>query len=241
MTPFGAPETRGNAPMAVAAPDASLARTLVAILVIAGLAAAAAHGLTLGFAVWTAEGARRLTWTQQPAAVPEVVVEGPGVPAQPLSVVLGQGGGPVLVDFIYTRCETVCSAAGGVFQQAQAATAPSPHVQLLSISFDPVHDDMAALGAYAARLGADPAVWRFVRVSDPARLPKLLERFGVTVVDDGRGGFAHNAALLVVDRRARLVRAFDFDDLSGALRFAASLPAAPLILPPPAPSAGGAP
>jgi protein SCO1/2 len=68
-------------------------------------------------------------------------------------------------------------------------------------------------------------VWRFARVADPARLRLLLDAFGVTVIDDGRGGYEHNAALLVVDTRGRLVRVFDYDDLHGALYFASLLPA----------------
>lgn len=203
------------------ASDTSIPRTLASTLAVVLLAFAAAHWLTLGFEVWTTEGARRLAWARAPATVPDVLVEGPGVAAQSLVALLAQGG-PTLVDFIYTRCETVCSASGTVFQQAQAAGTPGRRLRLLSISFDPANDDVAVLDAYGARMGADTAVWRFARVTDPARLPRLLDSFGVTVVADGRGGFEHNAALLLVDGQARLVRAFDYDDLQGALRFAAS-------------------
>lgn len=208
-------------------PDASFPCTLAAALLVALLAFGAAHWLTLGFEVWTAEGARRLAWARQPVAVPDVIVEGPGLAAQPLGALLAQGSGATIVDFVYTRCETVCSALGGVFQQAQGTlmVAPaSPAVRLLSISFDPVHDDLATLQAYSASLQADPAVWRFARVADATRLRSLLEAFGITVIADGRGGFEHNAALLVVDGRGRLVRAFDYDDLQGALQFAAAPP-----------------
>jgi protein SCO1/2 len=212
------------------APEVSFARTLITTLGIALLAFAAAHWLTLGFEVWTAEGARRLAWARRPAVLPDVAVEGPGVAAQPLAALLAQGGGATLVDFVYTRCEAVCAALGGVFQQAQAAVmaVPSaPRMRLLSITFDPVHDDVPALAAYGAHLQADPAVWRFARVADAAQSRLLLNAFGITVVADGHGGFEHNAALLVVDARGRLVRAFDYDDLQGALRFAAALSTTP--------------
>lgn len=215
--------TSHTAPAAI-----SIARTAGATLSVIALAFAAAHWLSLGFEVWTAEGARRLAWVRQPAAVPEVVVESPGLQAQPLAGLLSQDGRATLVDFVYTRCETVCSALGGAFQQAQAAIVSAPglsRVRLLSISFDPTHDDVPTLAAYGARLPADPAVWRFARVADPAQLRRLLDAFGVTVIDDGRGGFEHNAALLVVDPRGRLVRAFDYDELQGALHYASSLPA----------------
>jgi protein SCO1/2 len=40
----------------------------------------------------------------------------------------------------------------------------------------------------------------------------VFGRFQVVVIPDGMGGFEHNAALLVVDGRSRLVRIFDYAD-----------------------------
>ena len=45
----------------------------------------------------------------------------------------------------------------------------------------------------------------------------------MVVVPDGLGGFEHNAALLVVDEQARLVRIFDDTQGDAALAFARSL------------------
>ena len=194
---------------------------LSALLVLAGYASAA--WLTHDFQVWTAEGARRLEVAQHPVPVPPVTVEGPGIAAQSLPTLLAQGGGVTLVDFVYTRCQTVCLSLGSSFQQLQAAlqadrnAGATPKVRLLSISFDGAHDTSAVLQAYARSLQADPALWHWVRVPDAAEQQALLQRLGVVVVPDGRGDYEHNAALLVLDAQGRLVRIFDLAEQQLAL------------------------
>lgn len=196
---------------------------LCVLLALGGYAGAA--WLTHDFQAWTAEGSRRLEVALAPVPVPPVLVEGPQLPAGPLTRVLGAGAPVTIVDFVYTRCETVCLSLGGTFQQLQAAleAAPgAPRVQLLSVSFDP-RDSSADLQAYAARLKAQPQHWRFVRGVDPRQTQALLDAFQVVVVPDGRGDFEHNAALLVVDRGGRLVRVFDIGEQELALNYARHL------------------
>ncbi|UCV00104.1 SCO family protein [Acidovorax radicis] len=200
---------------------------LACLLALAGYASAA--WLTHDFQIWTAEGARRLEVAQHPVPVPPVTVDGPGMAAQPLPALLAQGGGVTLVDFIYTRCQTVCLSLGSSFQQLQAALladrAAGAHagVRLLSISFDDAHDTPAVLQAYARTLQADPLVWNWVRVPDVAQQQALLQRLGVVVVPDGRGDYEHNAAFLVLDAQGRLVRVFDLAEQQLALDFARHL------------------
>ena len=204
-------------------------RTAFISLLLALIAYVAAAGLTHDFQVWTAEGARRLEVVLQPVAVPPVVAEGPNIRAQPLVQLVSAPGTITLVDFIYTRCQTVCLTLGSSFQQMQAsllkdrATGQGAGVQLLSISFDSAHDTPAALQAYAQQLQADPAVWRFVRLPDAAQTQQLLRRFQVVVVPDGRGDYEHNAALLLVDGHGRLVRIFDLGEQQLALDYARHL------------------
>lgn len=207
-------------------------RTALSCLVAGLLAHAAASGLTLGYEVWTAEGARRLQAAARPLPAPAIPMAGPGVEGRTLAGLLADGRHASVVDFIYTRCTSVCSALGTAFQQMQArllAEAPDgdPPVRLLSVSFDARHDDERALQGYAARMRAEPHLWRIARPRDGRDLAALLTRYGVVVIPDGRGGYEHNAALLVVDPAGRLVRVFDYDDLDTALAFARSLVSAP--------------
>ncbi|MFC5496975.1 SCO family protein [Caenimonas terrae] len=197
-------------------------------LVIGGYAAAA--WLTHDFQVWTAEGARRLEVALQPVPAPPVRVDGPGLPVQPLAQLLADGRTVTIVDFVYTRCQTVCLALGTVFQQLQLALGSDDaggRVRLLSVSFDPVNDTPQALSGYAARMNADPSRWRFVRAADAQQTQRLLAAFQVVVVPDGRGDYEHNAALLVIDRRGRLVRVFDYSEQQLALDYARDLASRP--------------
>lgn len=188
--------------------------------------------LTHDFQVWTAEGARRLEVALLPVATPAVQVQMPNGPSKPLRRLLADEQTVTIVDFIYTRCQTVCLALGSTYQQmqsslqsARATDAAARRVQLLSISFDSQRDDQQAMADYAARLNADAAIWHLVRVPDPSDLARLLADFQVVVVPSSQGDFEHNAALLVVDSRGRLVRIFDYADHPLALDYARYLAA----------------
>lgn len=65
---------------------------------------------------------------------------------------------PVLVQFIFTSCATVCPVLSGTVAAAEERL---PGWRLLSISIDPEADTPAALAEYAARLGAGER-WRFL-------------------------------------------------------------------------------
>jgi protein SCO1/2 len=200
-------------------------------LALAGYASAA--WLTHDFQVWTAEGARRLEVALHPIATPEVQVDGPGINKQPLARLLTDGRSVTVVDFVYTRCQTVCLSLGGVMQQMQASLRQDAAanrvmpVKLLSISFDGTYDDPPVLQRYAARLNADAALWRFVRMPEARDTQRLLDAFEVVVVPDGRGDYEHNAALLIVDRQGRLVRVFDYSEQQLALDYARHLAGQP--------------
>ncbi len=208
----------------------SMGRTVIASAILSILSYAAAHWLTHDFQVWTAEGARRIEIAQRPVTIPPILMDGPGIRDQSIVELLSSGGTPTIVDFVYTRCVSICAVLGSVFQQMQADIIQERdrtgvvHVRLMSISFDPDRDDAGALAAHASRLRADPRVWRFARTADAADTRTVLDRFQVTVIPDGLGGYDHNAALLVMDAGGRLVRVFDYTEMEVALAFARSLP-----------------
>ena len=53
-----------------------------------------------------------------------------------------------------------------------------------------------------------------------AELARVERQTGVVVIDDGFGGFSHNAAIHVVRADGRLVRIFDFNQPEVALAWA---------------------
>ena len=212
-------------------------RTAMTSLTIAVLGALSASWLTEGFEVWTAEGARRRAVIEAPVTAPPATLLGAGLTGQSLHGLLASPGRVTLVSFIYTRCPSVCLALGSSFQQLQTAVSgpvldqadrstdisADSGVKLLSISFDPAHDDIDQLGRYASLWRADPRHWRIATVPDAAQLKRLLKAWQVIVIPDAQGGYEHNAALMVIDERGRLVRIFDDADSAMALAFARSL------------------
>lgn len=195
-------------------------RTLLAslgILVASGWAFAT---ITHGFRVYTAEGALRLDVSEHPRVVPRVLLE----TADGDTVGFERWRGEwLLVDFIYTRCTSYCSVQGSQYARLQrelSTLVDSGKVHLLSISFDPEHDGPLELNAYRHRSGAaDFTGWSVARPQHQHGLDALLRTFGVTVIDDGMGGFVHNAALAVVDPDGRLVRIVDWDAIDEAQRY----------------------
>ncbi len=211
----------------------AMLRTVLASSAVALSGFCGAAWLTEGFEVWTAEGARRRSVVQAPVAAPHAVLLGAGISGVSLPGLLSQPGRVTIASFIYTRCPSACLALGSGFQQLQQAI-DSPTaihadaggaggVRLLSISFDPAHDDADQLDRYARLWGADPRHWRAVTVPDTGQLQRLLKAWQVVVIPDGLGGLEHNAALLVIDERGRLVRIFDDSQGEAALAFARSL------------------
>jgi protein SCO1/2 len=200
----------------------SIGRTTVAAALVAVAGLAVAHVATDGFEAFTLESARRLQALRAPAPVADLALELTGGGRARLAD-LPQ---PVLlIDFVYTRCATWCTALGSVYSQLQQRLAPeigAGEVGLVSVTFDPGRDGPGELEAYRARFSADAAGWALGRPAPGAELERWLTAFGVVVIPDALGGFAHNAAVHLVGPRRELVAILDFRDLDGIARAARS-------------------
>lgn len=168
------------------------------------------HG-TDGFAAFTAEAARRAEILRSPRPLPAAVLEDQDGRTFSLQDYRGK---LLAVEFIYTRCSTICSALGLAFRQIRDRV-PQPllgsQFALLSISFDTARDDTRSLKAYGDAYGADGQYWRIARVRSAADLAWLLDAFGIVVIPNGLGGFEHNAAIHLLDRDGRLKLISDID------------------------------
>ncbi len=178
---------------------------LLVLVLATGIAALAFE--TDGFRVVTSAGGRQLSVERSPQILPdERLIDQDGVPFK-LSAYRGR---VVLIDFIYTRCPTICGLRGDDFARVlqtkslQAKRSGAP-IDLLSISFDPT-DDQQALRLYGQRYGAKASRWRIAAPADAKVRAALLRTFGVVVIPDGMGGFTHNDAVYVIDARGRLAR-----------------------------------
>jgi protein SCO1/2 len=189
-----------------------LLRTLFASAIAVALGLGALASATDGFRAWTSESARRLAVARSPVAMPDAVLESDLGARLASSDLRGKW---LAVDVIYTRCATYCSAQGASFAQVQrllGAAIAKQRVELVSISFDPLHDTPSQLAAFLRRSGDHGAGWLAARPVDASALASLLHGFGITVIADGSGGYIHNDGVHIVDPQGRIVAIVDGDD-----------------------------
>jgi protein SCO1/2 len=69
---------------------------------------------------------------------------------------------PVILNFIFTTCTTICPVMSSTFQQVQTKLGSKrSNARLISISIDPENDTPAKLKVYAAKYKAGPQ-WKFL-------------------------------------------------------------------------------
>jgi protein SCO1 len=201
-----------------------MTRTLIAMSAIVALGVLAFARLTHTFTVLTAEAARRQAVTVAPIAVPELWgIDQTGKRRALLDKVDGR---TVIVDFIFTRCTSVCSALGTSYQQLQADIRKrhlENQVRLVTVSFDPEHDTPDIIADYGRRFRANPDTWTILTPIDSKALRRSLDAFGVVRVRAPNGQYIHNAAFNVIDRSGRLARIVDIGEPRQALGAAQQL------------------
>lgn len=175
---------------------------------------------------FTTETLRRSEVNRAPQTIPDFSLIDAEGRSSTLRDVLAKDGRVWIVDFVYTRCQTVCSSLGSIYQQLQdniLTQGLQNKVGLLSISFDPGNDNALALTEYAARMRMDPAVWRIMTLASPKDRRRLLDSFGIMVIPAALGEFEHNAALHIVDPTGLLVNILDYAEPHLALQAALAL------------------
>ncbi len=103
----------------------------------------------------------------------------------------------LLVDFIYTRCPTVCRALGSKYAQLQKELARQNRsdVHLLSISIDPEYDSAEKLLEYRTRHGGNSSNWSVARPVSAMVASQIIKETGLRVIPDDFGGFSHSESL----------------------------------------------
>lgn len=72
------------------------------------------------------------------------------------------GDKPVMVNFIFTTCTTICPVMSATFRQVQSELGPyRDEVRMISVSIDPEYDTPERLRDYAKRFEAGPQ-WQFL-------------------------------------------------------------------------------
>lgn len=110
----------------------------------------------------------------------------------------------VLYNFTYTNCGPSCEAMNQTMREVQeqldTVELGDIDVSLVTISFDPERDTPDVLNAYAQSAGADPEIWRFVTLADPAMLKFVIGGGFETYYEaNGDGRFNFDPAFVLVD------------------------------------------
>jgi len=192
--------------------------TLVSALLMVWLGVSTLSWATNVFTVWTAEDARRISVLSDSGNLPNELLLSH---KEEKRRIIDDQKEFVVLDFIYTRCPTVCNTLGFKFQQLQNQVINrglDKHVEILSISFDPNHDSPTELARYLALHKADDTIWSALVPASNSALEELKQRFGVVVINDEFGGFTHNAAIYVIER-GELKRIFNDDSIDSVMNY----------------------
>jgi protein SCO1 len=191
-------------------------QTMISCLVVLVFGLLLFYTGTDGFTAYTAEKARVTKLVEEQPQFPQVTFEDSEGRTYSISEFEGKY---VFITFIYTGCTTICIKLEENMSQVYDLL-PSEYIGkdivFLSISFDPGKDDPATLNKYKDLFGSDGETWRMARIPDQKQLDTLLEKFGVIVIPDGNGNFAHNSAFYLVDRQGALVDVMDFTKVNEA-------------------------
>ena len=178
---------------------------------------------TDGFHAFTAEAARVERLKEDKPEFPTVTLEDTNWRAYPFSEFKGKY---VFITFLYTSCGTVCPELemnmGDVYKQLPKRYL-GKDIIFLSISFDPERDTPERLDKYKDMFESDGETWRMARIADKAELDSLLKEFGVIVIPDGEGNFAHNSAFYLVDPNGNLADVMDYKQTDEAARKVAGI------------------
>lgn len=116
-----------------------------------------------------------------------------------------------LVEFIFTHCPDICPATtfnmAKMQEQLKAKGLFGDKVAFVTITFDPERDTPEVLKAYADKFGADLRGWYFLR-GDQAAVEKVTKDFGIAVLKQPDGSFAHTARMFLVDKDGNMRRMY---------------------------------
>lgn len=185
-------------------------RTALSSLIVLMFGAVLFYIGTDGFQAFTAETARVNQLKDEKPQFPDVTLEDNNGRSYSFSEFKGKY---VFITFLYTSCGTVCPELevnmSEVYKQIPEEYI-GDDIQFLSISFDPERDDPKTLDTYRKAFGSDGETWRMARIPDQQELNSLLNRFGVIVIPDEYGNFAHNSAFYLVNPEGQLIEVMDY-------------------------------
>jgi protein SCO1/2 len=129
-------------------------------------------------------------------------------------------GHPTIVNFAFTRCDTICPITSLKMQRLQDKLLDrrAVPIKLMTVSVDPTYDTPARLAVYAQRFGALADKWRFV-TGPEASVKALVEGpFMNSMILEGQTptgapAISHNGYFVLVDGDLRIRGVYDSNEV----------------------------
>ncbi|WLT32289.1 SCO family protein [Geothrix sp. PMB-07] len=145
----------------------------------------------------SAQAPAPLVRTLEAYTVPDLLLvnqDGAKVKLKPLL----ESGEPVILDFIFGTCTTICPVLSAGYANLQAKLPPnSPKIHLISISIDPENDTPKVMRDYLKRYRAKPG-WDFLTgrredidkamIAFNAYIPNKMAHYPLTLIRDPKTG-----------------------------------------------------
>ncbi|MGE0548496.1 MAG: SCO family protein [Kofleriaceae bacterium] len=128
-------------------------------------------------------------------------------------------GNVTIVNFIFTRCDTICPLISGRMEKIQEKTGVAgAAIKMVSFTVDPAYDTPAQLAEFAKRYHADPARWRFVTGTANDMKPIVEGAFWNSMDNEGTRAsgapsIAHNGHFILVDGNRKIRGTYDSADV----------------------------
>ena len=120
-----------------------------------------------------------------------------------------------IVDFIFTRCDTICPVLSMKMERIQEKTFDvGDRIKLVSFSVDPKYDTPQKLAEYAQRYHANPERWRFVtgpydKVYALIEGPFMTSMMRLPDRPSGVPDIKHGGYLLLLDKHLHIRGIYD--------------------------------
>jgi len=128
-------------------------------------------------------------------------------------------GHPTIVDFVFTRCDTICPVVSARMERMQEVLGDrkAEDVKLLSISVDPAYDTPDKLRIYAQRFHAIPTKWKFLtgpvdKVRALVEGPFMNSMINEGLTPSGAPAISHNGYFVLVDGDLHIRGVYDSAD-----------------------------
>ncbi len=132
----------------------------------------------------------------------------------------GLRGHPTIVNFVFTRCDTICPVISMKMEKLQERLSDrrAEDIKLVSITVDPKHDTPTRLAAYGEQFHARNDKWRFL-TGDPEKVRALVEgpfmnsMMSEGLTPTGAPAISHNGYFVLVDANLMIRGVYDSNDI----------------------------